>query len=69
MYSKVEYASWLNATYGFSESIRELEPTLNVPPSWLLELEPPPHPAATITNRNNTAEVFRTSLPSGTLTP
>ena len=32
MYSKVEYASWLNATNGFSESMRELVPSRNVPP-------------------------------------
>ena len=42
MYLKVEYASWLKATYGLSESIRELVPSLKVPPSWLLlELDPP----------------------------
>src|SRR4051794_21614819 len=38
MYMKVEYASWLKATYGFNESIRELVPILKVPP--LFELEP-----------------------------
>src|SRR5580765_2115465 len=38
MYMKVEYASWLKATYGFSESMRELVPILKVPP--LFELEP-----------------------------
>ena len=31
MYSKVEYASWLNATNGFSESMRELVPSRNGP--------------------------------------
>src|SRR3990170_7907893 len=34
----VEYASWLKATYGFSESIRELVPSLNTPP--LLSVDP-----------------------------
>jgi hypothetical protein len=38
MYMKVEYASWLKATYGLSESMRELVPILKVPP--LFELEP-----------------------------
>ena len=37
MYSKVEYASWLNATNGFSESMRELVPSRNVPPLFALE--------------------------------
>ena len=35
MYSKVEYASWLNATNGFSESMRELVPSRNVPPLFV----------------------------------
>src|SRR5947207_2706404 len=42
MYSKELYASWLNATYGLSESIPELVPILNVPPLFSLE----PCPAA-----------------------
>ncbi len=69
MYSKVEYASWLKATYGLSESIRELVPSLKVPPSWLLLELDPPHPAARIANRNNAAEVFLTSPPSRGFTP
>src|SRR5919199_3421369 len=40
MYSKAEYASWLNATYGFSESIRELVPILNVPPAFACDVPP-----------------------------
>ena len=64
MYSKVEYASWLKATYGLSESIRELVPILKVPPSLLLLELDPPQPAARIANRNNAAEVFLTSPPS-----
>src|SRR5438045_1191936 len=40
MYSKAEYASWLNATYGFSESIRELVPILNVPPLFVADVPP-----------------------------
>src|SRR5581483_5142889 len=37
MYSNVEYASWLNATYGLSESMRELVPSRNVPPLFVAE--------------------------------
>jgi hypothetical protein len=43
MYIKVEYASWLNATYGLSESIRELVPSRKVPPLYARD---PPAPAA-----------------------
>src|SRR5690242_16124030 len=45
MYWKVEYASWLKATYGLSESIPELVPSLKVPP--LFEPEPPADVAKT----------------------
>src|SRR6476619_5101701 len=47
MYMKVEYASWLKATYGLRESMRELVPILKVPP--LLELEPGAPDANSIT--------------------
>src|SRR4051812_19704867 len=43
MYMNVEYASWLKATYGLRESIRELVPSRNVPPLFALE---PSAPAA-----------------------
>ena len=47
MYSNVTYASPWNATNGFSESMLELLPRRNTPPS-LTELAdpPPPHAAA-----------------------
>src|SRR5258708_266331 len=38
MYMKVEYASWLKATYGLGVSVRERRPIRRVPP--LFELEP-----------------------------
>src|SRR5438128_12442647 len=44
MYSKVEYASWLKATYGLSESIRELVPMRKTPPLFCSE------PCATVAN-------------------
>src|SRR5580765_3627375 len=47
MYMKVEYASWLKATYGLSESMRELVPILKVPP--LFELDPGATDANSIT--------------------
>src|SRR2546423_7780190 len=49
-YMKVVYASWLKATNGFSESIRELVPSRSTPPSLTFPFEPlfdfEPHPAA-----------------------
>src|SRR5438874_1186620 len=44
MYSNVEYASWLNATYGLSESIRELVPIRKTPPLLFAD------PCATVAN-------------------
>src|SRR5438105_11354355 len=40
MYSNIVNESWLKATNGFSESIREFVPSRSVPPSLTLELEP-----------------------------
>ncbi len=56
MYMNVEYASWLNATYGLSESIRELVPIRNVPPVFPPELAPPQ--PASITTRISATQVF-----------
>src|SRR5436190_22620017 len=54
MYANVLIASWLKATNGLRESMRELVPSRKVPPSFVVELEAaaakPPSATAAVTS-------------------
>src|SRR5882762_2063583 len=59
MYSNAEIASWLKATYGLSESIRELVPRRNVPPLLPCELDAAVAPTPTPAKQTNTVASHR----------